>query len=204
MKKLATGFLFVIAVAGLVSFRGLSHFYNDIFTRLGLGTEEAESYIVGNIIEGGTGFPMSDIMRKLAMNKRAAVVKEIGDYVKSYTRTAAFAEQYKIFRMEARPVAPPGEYGQEAKLAHNQDLKRWEAECPATVNALVKKRLMDFLAGTADINFNAKLVRRGSKMVFADPVLEAKDDLWKYAFRSGEETVAAARGYAQQWLLELK
>jgi hypothetical protein len=37
-------------------------------------------------------------------------------------------------------------------------------------------------------------------LVFADPALEAKDGYWKYCFRSGKETITAARQYAQQWL----
>lgn len=66
-------------------------------------------------------------------------------------------------------------------------------------------RLEDFLAFTADINFDAKLVEgKGGKLYFADPELEAKDEQWKRFFRAGKEPVAAARQFAQEWLKELK
>ena len=85
-----------------------------------------------------------------------------------------------------------------------ENLRYWQQEFPATPKELVKKRLAEFLALTKDIDFNAKLVPRGSKMVFADPVLEAKSWLWKRCFRCGKETITAARSYAQQWLTSLK
>jgi hypothetical protein len=51
----------------------------------------------------------------------------------------------------------------------------------------------------------AKLVPAGGGLKkFADPRPEAKDGLWKRCFRSGEETITAARAYAMQWVKELK
>jgi hypothetical protein len=41
-------------------------------------------------------------------------------------------------------------------------------------------------------------------MVFADASLEGKDETWKRCFRSGRETITAARQFAQQWLASLK
>jgi len=86
---------------------------------------------------------------------------------------------------------------------HKQAVKDFEHDWPATVKDLVKIRLKEFLAFTADIDFSAKLVEKGGRMRFADPKLEAKDEAWKRCFRSGKETIAAARAYAQQWLKEL-
>ena len=86
----------------------------------------------------------------------------------------------------------------------SEDQKSWLQDYPPTVTEIVRKRLTQFLALTKDIDFNAKLVRSGSKMVFADPMLEAKSGEWKRCFRCGKETITAARNYAQQWLTSLK
>jgi hypothetical protein len=86
----------------------------------------------------------------------------------------------------------------------SEDLNYWKEDYPANVKDLIHKRLNQFLELTATIDFNARLVKRGDKMVFADPELEAKGVDWKYCFRSGKETIVAARAYAQQWLKELK
>ncbi|MBS1563703.1 MAG: hypothetical protein JST39_04905, partial [Bacteroidetes bacterium] len=86
---------------------------------------------------------------------------------------------------------------------YKEAMKRFEKEFPANPNDLIKMRLKNFLDLTADIDFNAELVSRGRVQKFASPVLEAKSDLWKRCFRSGRETITAARAYAQQWLKEL-
>lgn len=86
---------------------------------------------------------------------------------------------------------------------YKQALKDFQAAWPATVKDLTKIRLKEFLDFTADIDFNAKLVETNGRKYFADPILEMKDGTWKRCFRSGKETITAARAYAQQWLKEL-
>lgn len=93
---------------------------------------------------------------------------------------------------------------EEEENSAKENLRYWQQEFPATPRELAKKRLTEFLDLTKDIDFNAKLVQRGSKMVFADPALEAKSWVWKRCFRCGKETITAARSYAQQWLASLK
>lgn len=82
-------------------------------------------------------------------------------------------------------------------------LQTFEKENPATVKSLLKVRLNAFLDLTSDIDFNTQLVQKGDHKIFADPQLEAKSYEWKLCFRSGKETVNAARAFAQEWLKEL-
>ena len=95
---------------------------------------------------------------------------------------------------------------EEEENAGQQEMeaKFFDEKYPATVKELVKKRLREFLAFTADINFNAQLVQQGKFKVFADAALESKDANWKKCFRAGPETIGAARKYAQQWLVQLE
>lgn len=86
---------------------------------------------------------------------------------------------------------------------YKQAVKDFQTYWPATVKDLTKLRLKEFLAFTADIDFNAQLIEKNGRKRFADPKLEAKDDTWKRCFRSGKETITTARAYAQQWLKEL-
>jgi len=87
--------------------------------------------------------------------------------------------------------------------AFKAELAKYEETYPGTVEGMLKLRLKAFLALTSDIDFNAKLVKKGSKMVFEDPALEKRSRDWKLCFRAGPETVKAARSYAEQWLKEL-
>jgi hypothetical protein len=199
-------FLFLIVTAfSLFSFRQVQSVYENIFEQLGLQAEEATSYIHANIIDGSASFPTTRVMAALALDKREEAVKAIGQYVKDYVQSPAFAVQYKTAREDQKPQKPEGLYQNQENMAiYREDLKRWEAEYPSNIKALLKQRLTQFLQQTASIDYNAKLVPFGRKMIFADPELEAKDPFWKACFRSGKRTVDAARAFAQQWLAELK
>lgn len=86
---------------------------------------------------------------------------------------------------------------------YEEAMKEYAKRYPANAKDLIKSRLKEFLAFTADIDFNAQLIDKGGKKRFVDPKLEAKDETWKRCFRCGRETITAARTYAQQWLKEL-
>ena len=141
---------------------------------------------------------------------QADMKKASGDMKKLYELT--LQEQTKELKALKNPADPMHKYyvkeATEVEEGEKQmaadDLKNWEDEYPVTVKELVKNRLRKFLAFTADIDFNAKLVKSDNKMIFADPVLEEKDGLWKACFRCGKETISAARRYAQDWLATLK
>jgi hypothetical protein len=267
MKKIIYSLSIMTILVGAFAFTTIRR-YTDIFQQLAISNNEAKETIFLNFEQGSLSFPHSSVLTKLAIGKREAAVKEIGDYMKAYTASPEFAEQYKAAREAAKPQGVTGsdekrkarmeelehdiestqsdmksktgdmrklyevtlaELTKELKALkdpsdplHQQyvkkaskvsemesntaaeDLKYWQEEYPPAVKELVKKRLTAFLAFTSDINFNAKLEKRGSKMVFADPALEEKDATWKYCFRSGKETITAARQYAQQWLATLK
>ena len=87
---------------------------------------------------------------------------------------------------------------------YNEQLETWKAEFPADPRALVKRRLQEFLAATEDVDFDAKLVARGSKMRFANDDYEAKDSEWKLAYRAGKPATEAARAFVKTWLAELR
>ena len=72
---------------------------------------------------------------------------------------------------------------------------------PPDPNDLVRLRLRQFLADTADVDFDAALT---PQRTFTKPAYEAKPSIWKVCYRAGRLATAAARTYAQSWLNELK
>jgi hypothetical protein len=95
-------------------------------------------------------------------------------------------------------------YNQQMEL-HKQDLAKWEEEYPVNnPKKMIKKWLSTFLESSKDIDFNAALKEVNKRQVFVKPEYESKSYLWKLCFRSGKETVEAARTFAQNWLKELK
>lgn len=263
MKKMTRIWMVCLVAMTTVAFTVVK----NIFDQLDIAEDEAREYIFGNFKSSNLSFPSSAVIKNLALGKRAGAVKELGDYIRKYTNSPEFAQEYKTVREGARPQNPAdkeaklktrieelkhdiettekdmkGVTGDMRKLYestlqmqktelkalqdpkdpnhkmylmdisesdgdgaknYKEDLKYFEQEYPAQVKDLVKRRLQEFLSLTGDINFDAKLVERDGRKRFADPKLESKDETWKRCFRSGKETITAARAYAQQWLKEL-
>jgi hypothetical protein len=91
----------------------------------------------------------------------------------------------------------------EDKKRYEEQLKAWEEKFPNEPRVLIKRRINDFLAASADVDFSAKLLLRGDKMVFANEEYEQKPPEWKICFRAGREATEAARAFAKSWLAEL-
>jgi hypothetical protein len=79
----------------------------------------------------------------------------------------------------------------------------WEIKYPSNHLLYIKKRLLEFMDATKDIDFSAELVTKNGKRVFVNPVYERKDNRWKMAFRAGKEVVEPAREAIQKWIEEI-
>jgi hypothetical protein len=82
-------------------------------------------------------------------------------------------------------------------------MKELEAVWPADHRQLIANRLRHFLDISKDVAYDAKLIDRDGKKVFADPALEARPKEWKMCFRAGKPATDAARAFAQKWLNDL-
>lgn len=71
------------------------------------------------------------------------------------------------------------------------------------VEPLVAERLKQFLELSADVDFNARLVAKNGVTRFADARLESRSPEWKFCYRAGPKTLAAARTFAGDWLKTL-
>lgn len=85
---------------------------------------------------------------------------------------------------------------------------RWEEQYPADVRGLMAKRLRQFLAVSADVNFAAATIpcrdSYSKHACFADPTYEKKPAEWKLCYRVGKEPVEVARAFAAAWLAEIE
>ena len=91
----------------------------------------------------------------------------------------------------------------ERTTQYEHELATWKRDYPESPAPAIAKRIREFLAFSADVDFDAKLVTKNGKMVFENPAYEAKSSQWKMCFRAGREATAAARAAAQAWLKEL-
>ena len=83
-------------------------------------------------------------------------------------------------------------------------LKEFDKTYPADPRALIAMRLRHFLDATKDVAYDAQLVDKNKKKVFADEALEGKPAEWKMAFRAGKPATDTARAFAQKWLGDLQ
>jgi hypothetical protein len=88
--------------------------------------------------------------------------------------------------------------------ANEAALAKFEAAYPENPQLLIKKRLEELLAATADVDYSAELKEAFGKKVFVNPLYERKSSDWKIAFRAGKETTDAVRSIAQQWIQQIK
>lgn len=75
---------------------------------------------------------------------------------------------------------------------------------PADLQQYIRRKLLDFLELTEDLDFNAKLIQDGQRWRFANPEYESRGPDWKKCFRAGKETIDAARAFAREWANEIR
>ena len=86
---------------------------------------------------------------------------------------------------------------------YQQELATWTRNFPESPSPVIAKRLREFLAVSADVDFAAKLTRSNQGMAFENPAYEQKPGQWKMCYRAGKEATTAARAAVQAWLKEL-
>lgn len=119
----------------------------------------------------------------------------------------AMVESYKQldtpeFRKMERDGLVMQRQGEEQR--HREEIAKWEASYPVEPRMLVKKRLQEFLAATADVDFAAKTEPKSGKDRFVTAAYEKKPAEWKLAYRAGKEPTEKARAFAKAWLAELE
>jgi hypothetical protein len=89
---------------------------------------------------------------------------------------------------------------------YEQALARWRREYPDDPSPAIARRLREFLAVSADVDFAAvvKPTEDGSRVRFENPAYEAKSAPWKLCYRAGREATAAARVAVEGWLKEMQ
>lgn len=91
-------------------------------------------------------------------------------------------------------------------VEYEKNVAAWEQAYPQNnPKPMIQRWINGFLEDSAGVDFAAETTKTKDGIhKFVDPEYERKNKRWKFYFRAGEETVAAARAFAQDWLGELK
>ncbi|MEB8344513.1 hypothetical protein OO010_00510 [Flavobacteriaceae bacterium KMM 6898] len=82
------------------------------------------------------------------------------------------------------------------------DKELWEKTYPENPEVFVKKRLEEYLALVATVDFDAKLTEADKYNIqkFVNPVYEKKNEKWKACYRAGKEVNGVFSAFAKEWL----
>lgn len=78
----------------------------------------------------------------------------------------------------------------------------WEQTYPENPAVFVKKRLEEYVALVATVDFDAKLTEPDNYKIqkFVNPVYEKKNEKWKACYRAGKEVNGVITGFVKEWL----
>ena len=104
--------------------------------------------------------------------------------------------QYRVTAVQSERAQRQADY--------EKSVQTWEQTYPEDPKPVIVQRLKDFIALADSIDFDAQLVVNDGRKKFANPAYESRPADWKWAFRTGRDSVAAAREVAANWLAELQ
>jgi hypothetical protein len=149
----------------------------------------------------------SDEQKQAAEESKKAIAslppgqrKALEDALKSTTEMIAAMDspEQKQIRLDAIKAMRA-----ERSQQYQQQLANWQREYPDDPKPMIARRLREFLALSADVDFAAELRSDGGRMLFVNPAYQAKSAQWKMCFRAGKDATTAARAAVQAWLKEL-
>ena len=262
MKPIRSTLLVILALStgAFISVR-------DIISELGIKHSHAQSYILKNLVGsfdatpigrdpvedvGGSSLdaqlksfkvPYICSLKSVVAGDKAAVAKDVCNYVKEYINSGEFIEAYAELRAATKPVSEPPRLSpaevqttekslvqaekaltqaagymtqqqlaearnaiaeQKLQIQRQKDLTpnktQWEKMYPADPAVIVKKRLQEYLALAATVDFKAEITGSGSSRTFVNPAYEAKPVKWKVIYRAGQEVNDVVTGFVKQWL----
>jgi hypothetical protein len=151
----------------------------------------------------------TDSAMKKALKKQTAAMKAMQEQMENMPPEMQAQMKEAMAKMKEAEAGNAPEQKRD-KARYDKELAEYNKamadpnRLPKDPSVLLRRELRDFLAVTADINFDAKLTTGGYRKHFVDKTLEAKPEEWKMWFRAGREATTAAREFAAQWLKELK
>lgn len=262
MKLIRSTLLLILALS-----TGAFIIARDIINELGLKHSNAQSYILKNLVGnfdatpigndpvedvGGSSLdvqlrsfklPYIRNLKSMVAGDKAAVTKDVCQYVREYINSEEFIEAYAELRAKTKPVSEPPRlspaevqntekslvqaekaltqaagYMTQQQLAETRkaiaeqklqiqrqkdptpNKTQWEKMYPADPAVMVKKRLQEYLALAATVDFKAEITGSGSSRTFVNPAYEAKPVKWKVIYRAGKEVNDVVTGFVKQWL----
>jgi hypothetical protein len=183
----------------------------NIYSSLNITEDQAKESLAKSIFQGviSRNIGSEDLVtnaRALSVEDRVEGIKQLMKMAKEYTKTEDFKKEYKKLRNEklnpeTKTKLGIPKFGKmiENKIDNKLDKVENDKNYPPDPDDMVKKRLTDFLAISATVDYDAEVKNGG----FVNPEYQKKSGWWKMCYRAGKPVVEAAREEAKIWLDEL-
>lgn len=108
MKKYLIIVTLVVTVVSLSAYRQAQQQMSDVFQLMGISKTEASILMKENLIYVSLSTPPVSKLKTVAAGKRAALVQELGAYMKEYFKSKEVAAAYKEYRESLLPGKQDG------------------------------------------------------------------------------------------------
>jgi hypothetical protein len=175
----------------LISFK-TKKFSDEIWAQLGLTKQDANTSISSGFLDGYFSYYAAKNAKNIATGNRAAIVKELGAYAKTYINSEPFRKEYEQLRESRKPVVPrAAKTIDEVRAEQKQNLEKSIKEMEPMLkmdNPDVKKAAKDGLVylqkQLAEMSDPAspiiKLLADGEKMTYEINMTNYKESLAKW------------------------
>jgi hypothetical protein len=146
-----------------------------------------------------SGIEMMEKMKNNApADQKKAIDEQIDNLKKNLADMDVHPEKYTLADDQVKKLNDMME------ADYKQKVEEYNASFPDDPNIMIKKRLQEFLALSATVDFNAKTHKGDNGLYYFDEEdYQHKDGQWKTIYRAGKPACDAARSFAEKWLQEL-
>lgn len=126
------------------------------------------------------------------------IEKSLIDGEKALTQAAAYMTKQQL--AEAKKAITEQKLQIQQQKDPTPNKTQWEKMYPADPAVMVKRRLQEYLALAATVDFKAAITGSGSSRTFVNPAYEAKPVKWKVIYRAGKDVNDVVTVFVKQWL----
>ncbi|OZI09369.1 hypothetical protein BWI93_04225 [Siphonobacter sp. BAB-5385] len=152
-------------------------------------------------LNGAEGETKTKGAAELTQLKKLQAITNPAEFKKQYLAYYTQWMNQQIKEGNARMVEDEEE-AKEKAADYQKRLAEYKAH--ANPKLALKERLRECITLIESVDFNARLIKKGSRLEFENPDYRSKSSTWKTVFRMGQEPAMAVRDFAQVWLKELK
>lgn len=137
MKSFSIVLITIVLSVGFISNKIIDDKVRNLLSQFKINEEYAKSQILSNITGPSYYIPNVRVIKSLALNERAELVKAIGGSIKEYVNSEEFIKNYNIYRENRKP-SPPEEpkYSEQLKKEQKESLIKSMADMEKQMSSI--------------------------------------------------------------------